>query len=263
MISSRYWHTRFATDPGVVGRTVRVNNVVPTIVGVIAPDFTGIQQPLSDVPDISLPLALDPQMDTSSGETPRLSQPTYWWLQVMGRLKPGATGGAGARQPRTVAVRTAGLPSSVTNSIREAVKELDPNLPMMDVSTQIEQVERRFGQEKVFAKAYTLFGGLALSLAAIGLFGLMSYSVSRRTNEIGVRMALGAQRRDVPRLVMRESLILVAAGIAVGVMIAVGASQLVATLLFGLAGTDPMTIAAWSFARRRPPFAFRAFRLEA
>jgi predicted permease len=144
----------------------------------------------------------------------------------------------------TVAVRTAGLPGSVTNSIREAVKEIDPNLPMMDVSTQIEQVERRFAQEKVFAQAYTLFGGLALLLAAIGLFGLMSYSVSRRTNEIGIRMALGAQRRDVLRLVMRESMILVVAGIAVGVLIAIGASQLVATLLFGLAGTDSITIAA-------------------
>ena len=143
-----------------------------------------------------------------------------------------------------VAVRTAGLPVSVTNSVREAVRQIDSNLPLMDVSTQIEQVERRFAQEKVFAQAYTLFGGLALLLAAIGLFGLMSYSVSRRTNEIGIRMALGAQRQDVLRLVMRESMILVAAGIVAGVGIALGASQLVATLLFGLAGTDSLSIAA-------------------
>src|SRR5687768_17728946 len=91
MISSKYWHTRFATDPAVVGRTIRVNNVVLTIVGVIEPGFTGIQQPLAELQDISLPLALDPQLDTSPGQTPRLRQPTYWWLQVMGRLKPGAT----------------------------------------------------------------------------------------------------------------------------------------------------------------------------
>jgi predicted permease len=647
MISSKYWHTRFATDPAVVGRTIRVNNVVTTIVGVIEPGFTGIQQPLAELQDISLPLALDPQLDTSAAETPRLRQPTYWWLQVMGRLKPGATAaqvqgnlegvfqqtaqaglasymqtlteeqrstavnrnrteiprlrvepggrgiydvntnelrsatiltvvvalvllivcanvanlllsratarqkelsvrmslgatrmrlirqllteslllaaiggalgvlvgywgrqllpGAAAQAPlldlrvlafvlivtaatgilfgiapalratggdvgaalkqsgrsivgtrsvlgkvllvvqvaisvvllvgaglflRTLsnlrhvdvgfnpqnmllfrinpqvnrydekrvaalcrellerlaavpgvrsaaltnpallsgstnissfyikgrtyardedngihrmvvspnffdtmeiklvvgrgfteqdtatapkvavineaavkkhfpnenpigqrfgssvennsqveivgvlrdakyssvrdpapptmyipftqtrigtamfAVRTAGQPTSVTNSVREAVRQIDPNLPMMDVSTQIEQVERRFAQEKVFAQAYTLFGGLALLLAAIGLFGLMSYSVSRRTNEIGIRMALGAQRQDVLKLVMRESMILVAAGIVAGVLIALGASQLVTTLLFGLGGTDSLSIVA-------------------
>jgi predicted permease len=141
-----------------------------------------------------------------------------------------------------IAVRTAGAPGAATNSVREAVRQIDPNLPMTDVSTQIEQVERRFAQEKVFAQAYSLFGGLAVLLAAIGLFGLMSYNVSRRTNEIGIRMALGAQRDDVLRLVMRESMILVAAGIAAGVAIAVGASRLVETLLFGLAGTDPVTL---------------------
>ena len=107
-------------------------------------------------------------------------------------------------------VRTAGgAPAGVMGSIRETVRQIDPNLPLTDVSTQIEQVERRFAQEKLFAQAYTLFGGLALLLASIGLFGLMSYSVSRRTNEIGIRMALGAQRQHVLRLVMRESMILV------------------------------------------------------
>jgi ABC-type antimicrobial peptide transport system permease subunit len=90
--------------------------------------------------------------------------------------------------------------------------------------------------------AYTLFGVLAL--ASVGLFGLMSYSVSRRTNEVGIRMALGAQREDVLRLVMRESMILVAIGVAGGLAIAVAASQFVTTLLFGLAPTDPRTIFA-------------------
>jgi ABC-type antimicrobial peptide transport system permease subunit len=108
----------------------------------------------------------------------------------------------------------------------------------MDVSTQIEQVERRFAQEKVFAQAYTLFGGLALLLASVGLFGLMSYSVARRTNEIGIRMALGAQRQDVLRLVMGEAMLLVAIGVAVGLGAAVAASGLVAKLLFGVLPTD-------------------------
>jgi ABC-type antimicrobial peptide transport system permease subunit len=115
---------------------------------------------------------------------------------------------------------------------------------MMDISTQIEQVERRFAQEKIFAQAYTLFGALALLLAGIGLFGLMSYSVSRRTNEIGIRMALGARSGDVLRLVMRESMILVAVGVVIGVGVALGVSRFVATLLFGLAPTDATSIAA-------------------
>ena len=135
-------------------------------------------------------------------------------------------------------VRTAGLPTSAAGAVREAVRQIDPNLPLMDVSTQIEQVELRFMQEKLFAQAYTLFGGLALLLAAIGLFGLMSYNVSRRTNEIGIRMALGAQRQDVLRLVMRESMILVAIGVAAGLAIALGAGHLVTTLLYGLPPTD-------------------------
>jgi predicted permease len=142
----------------------------------------------------------------------------------------------------TIEVRTAGEPSAATAAIREAVRQVDPNLPMMDVSTQIEQVERRFQQERVFAQAYALFGGLAMLLAAIGLFGLMSYSVARRTNEIGIRMALGAQRQDVLSLVLRESMTLVVVGVIIGVAAALGANQLIKTLLFGLAGTDAMSI---------------------
>jgi predicted permease len=139
-------------------------------------------------------------------------------------------------------VRTVGATASVVGGIREAVRQVDPTLPIMDVSTQIEQVEKRFAQEKVFAQAYTLFGVLALVLASVGLFGLMSYSVSRRTNEIGIRMALGAQRDDVLRLVMRESMALVVIGVAAGLAIAVAASQFVTILLFGLAPTDPRTM---------------------
>ena len=92
-------------------------------------------------------------------------------------------------------VRTAGDPAGAIGAIREAVRQIDPNLPLMDVSTQVEQVEKRLQQERVFAQAYAMFGALAMLLASIGLFGLMSYSVARRTNEIGIRMALGAQRQ--------------------------------------------------------------------
>jgi ABC-type antimicrobial peptide transport system permease subunit len=139
-------------------------------------------------------------------------------------------------------VRTIGAPTGVTASVRETVRQIDPNLPIMDVSTQLEQVERRFVQEKLFAQAYALFGGLALVLAAVGLFGLMSYNVARRTNEIGIRMALGAQRHDVLRMVMRESMLLVVVGVAIGLGAALAAGGLVKSMLFGLPPRD-----AWTF----------------
>jgi predicted permease len=149
------------------------------------------------------------------------------------------------RMPNAIVqVRTAGDPAGALGAIRETVRKIDPNLPLMNVSTQVEQIEKRLQQERVFAQAYALFGALALVLASIGLFGLMSYSVARRTNEIGIRMALGAQRADVLRLVMGESMTLVIIGIVVGVAAALAASRLVASLLYGLAPTDVATLAA-------------------
>jgi predicted permease len=141
-------------------------------------------------------------------------------------------------------VRTAGDPIGTTGAIREAVRTIDPNLPLMDVSTQAEQVEKRLQHERVFAQAYTLFGALALVLAAVGLFGLMSYSVARRTNEIGIRMALGAEEGDVLSLVMRESLALVVLGMVIGIAGAVATSRLAANLVFGLSPTDVPTMVA-------------------
>jgi ABC-type antimicrobial peptide transport system permease subunit len=149
--------------------------------------------------------------------------------------------------PRTLGpsftIRTAGEPMSLVASIREAVRQVDPNLPMLNVTTQIEQIEGRLVEERLFAQAYAVFGGLALVIAAIGLFGLMSYSVARRTNEIGIRMALGAQPESVRRMVLGESLTLVAVGVALGVATALAAGRLIASLLFGVAATDAPTIA--------------------
>jgi predicted permease len=139
-------------------------------------------------------------------------------------------------------VRTAGEPAAVTTGIRDIVRRIDPNLPLTNMSTQLEQVEQRYGQEKVFAHACTLFGGLALLLASIGLFGLMSYNVARRTNEIGIRMALGAQRQDVLRLVMGESLWMVLVGVGIGLAISLASSRFVASLLFGVRPADAATL---------------------
>jgi len=139
-------------------------------------------------------------------------------------------------------LRTAAAPSTVMGPVRDTIRQIDPNLPVTDVSTQIENVEKRFAQEKLFAQACTLFGALALVVAAVGLFGLMSYNVSRRTNEIGIRMALGAQRQDVLRLVMGESMLLVAGGIIAGLVVALASSRLVKAQLFELQPNDPIAI---------------------
>jgi predicted permease len=148
-------------------------------------------------------------------------------------------------RPATVfQVRTAGDPTPVVGAIREAVRQVDSGLPLMDVSTQAEQIDKNLQQERVFAQAYALFGALAMLIASIGLFGLMSYSVARRTNEIGIRMALGAESRHVLKLVMAESMTLVVVGIVVGLAAALAAGRLVTALLFGLAATDALSLVA-------------------
>jgi predicted permease len=144
----------------------------------------------------------------------------------------------------TFEVRTAADPLAAIPAVRDAVRAVDPNIPIINLTTQEAEVENRFKQERLFAQAGAAFGALALLVASVGLFGLMSYSVARRTNEIGIRMALGAERADVLQLVMRESMILVLAGVLLGVAGAMAASRQIASLLFGLAPADPMTIAA-------------------
>jgi predicted permease len=143
----------------------------------------------------------------------------------------------------TIEVRTAGDPLALVGTIRETIRSIDSNLPMVDVSTQMEQVELRLEQEKVFAHAYSLFGALALVLAAVGLYGVMSYTVARRTNEIGIRLALGAQRAQVLGATLRESMALVAVGVAIGIAIVFAASRFVAAMLFNVPKNDAISIA--------------------
>jgi predicted permease len=143
-----------------------------------------------------------------------------------------------------VVLRTAGDPLAMTETVRAAMREVDPTLPIQRFTSQTEQISLRFAQERLFATAYTAFGALALVLACIGLFGLMSYNVARRTNEIGIRMALGAQRRTVVGMVLGESMLLVGFGVAVGLAAALWAGRFVKTVLYGLSANDPLTIAA-------------------
>jgi len=139
-------------------------------------------------------------------------------------------------------LRTELDPRGLVPAVREAVRSVDPNIPLMDISTQAEEIEGRFQQERFFARAYTLFGGLATLLAAVGLFGLASYGVARRTSEIGIRMALGARGRDVFRLVLGESLRLVGMGIILGLIGTLAAGRFVQSRLYGVGPTDTATV---------------------
>jgi predicted permease len=139
-------------------------------------------------------------------------------------------------------VRTAGNPMNWAPAIRQAVQGLDKNVPLSQIKTQTEQIDETILDERLFAKLTSFFGLLALGLACVGLYGTMSYTVVRRTNEIGIRMALGAQKRRVLGMVLKESLLLVAVGIALGLPIAFAATRLVKSFLFGLTPTDPLAL---------------------
>jgi predicted permease len=139
-------------------------------------------------------------------------------------------------------VRTAGDPRALIPAIRSAVREIDPTLGLEDLKTQAQRIEQALTGERSFAELCSFFGILALGLAAGGLYGLMSYFVTRRTNEIGIRMALGAQRKQVLVMVLQQSLGLVAAGVAVGLVAAFAMTRLIASELYGLKPTDPLTL---------------------
>jgi len=139
-------------------------------------------------------------------------------------------------------VRTASDPLALTPVVRRVVRDLDPNLPIADVKTQTEQIAETLVYERLFARLSSFFGLLALVLASVGLYGMMSYAVARRTNEIGIRMALGAEKGMILQMALQEAMTLVALGIVIGVPAAVVASRLIATILYGLKSTDPLTI---------------------
>jgi predicted permease len=145
-------------------------------------------------------------------------------------------------------VRVAGDPLALVPTVRRVVHDLEPNLPLADVKTQTEQIAETLVQERLFARLSGFFGGLAVLLACIGLYGLMAYAVTRRTGEMGIRMALGAQRRDILRLVMRETLVIVAVSVAIGIPAALAASRFVRSMLYGLKATDPLTTAVSALA---------------
>jgi putative ABC transport system permease protein len=141
-------------------------------------------------------------------------------------------------------VRTTTDPDSVSASIRGVVREIDPSLPVYNLRSMPEVISRSMVQPRFLALLLATFSGIALFLAAIGIYGVMSYSVAQRTQEIGVRMALGARQLHVLRLVLRQGLILLVAGVAIGIGGAFALTRLMKTLLFEVTATDPLTYIA-------------------
>jgi predicted permease len=142
------------------------------------------------------------------------------------------------------AVRTGMTPEAIGPSLRAAVASIDKDLPLLDLRTQNEQIEDATKRERVFAGLTSGFGVLALALACIGIYGITAYSVAQRTNEIGLRMALGAQPGGVLRMVVREASWLAIIGVAAGLVAATAMGRLIASMLFGLKSYDPLTLAS-------------------
>jgi predicted permease len=139
-------------------------------------------------------------------------------------------------------VRVAGDPHALITSLRRAIAESDPKLPIDRIVTVADQAGSTLSQERLISRLTTLLSVLALALACLGLYGLMSYAVKQRTAELGLRLALGAPRGSVLWMVFRESLLLIAAGLAIGLPAVVAASRLVGTILFEVSPNDPATL---------------------
>jgi predicted permease len=144
----------------------------------------------------------------------------------------------------SVLLRTSGDPTSATRALRGAIASVDPNLPILDTRTIQEHVETFMASETLISRLTAAFAMLAVVLAAIGLYGVMSFNIARQTNEIGIRMALGASSHGVLVMVLRQGLTLAVVGLAIGLGAAAALTRVASTLLFGVKPTDPLTFAA-------------------
>ena len=190
--------------------------------------------------------------DTRAGN-PRNQDPEMMTYIPLAQIEPFAPAAAGAgsgvrienqdRFAGIILLRTSGDPSARIADLRAAVRSVDPNLPLLSVSTIGEEVSRMMGNDELSSSLTGIFALLALVLAAIGLYGVMSYNVAQRTNEIGVRLALGAQRQNVLWIILREALLLLSAGVVLGLPLSLVATRFVRQQFFGLKADDPLTYA--------------------
>jgi putative ABC transport system permease protein len=162
------------------------------------------------------------------GEAPR----PYVYQALSQRYRPDLT---------SLLVRTTGDPTAVAAPVRAIIGEVDPNMAAADTSRLTRLISFAMLPARIAAILFGLLGVLALVLASAGLYGVMSYAVSQRTHEIGVRVAIGAQRSDIMRLLLREGVILTAIGLAIGLLVALACSRVVSSLLYDISTSDPAT----------------------
>jgi len=196
----------------------------------------------------------------SNGAVPSTNPPVLRWrtvVGIVGHVKHNALDQVGREQIYVplaqtpfpirnmyLTVRASGDPVSVANAIQRTVRSLDPSLPVYEVKTMDVWLDATVSPRRFNVLLLLTFGALALTLAAIGTYGVLAYSVSQRTQEIGIRMALGASRQDVLRMVVGGGLRLAVAGTLIGLALSLAAGRFISTLLFGVRATDPITFSA-------------------
>ena len=284
-VSGQYFETAGITI--VAGRAITTEDTINSLkVAVINQTLANHFFPKGDALGHSLTIGIDDvkgpwqivgiSHDTHSGD-PRSSDPVRMTYIPLAQIEPfvpvdpNAKSDAAPAPPEenqdrfsgTILLRTTGDPAKTTAALRAAVAAVDPNLPLLQVETIHEQVSSMMTHDELISSLTGLFSLLALLLAAIGLYGVMSYNVVRRTNEIGIRIALGAQTKAVQWMILGESLLLLGIGVGIGLPLTLAVTRYIKGQLFGLSALDPTTftvaivvvsgmtlLAAWLPARR-------------
>lgn len=148
----------------------------------------------------------------------------------------------GFQGPVTLIVRTAGDPAAMISTVRRAMTELNANTPTFSEAPVTDLIERRMRRERLLSSLLTIFAAVTVFICCLGIYGLLSYAVERRRQEISVRMAIGARPADVVRLMVRESLVPIVAGIAGGAAVSIAANRVLAQVLYGVSSYDPLTL---------------------
>ena len=200
---------RFWPDESPIGQRITFDNRTRTVVGVVG-----------DVKQSGLDIETRPEMFS----------PYYQVTVPFG----------------TILVRTKSDAAAMTSTVRSAMQEIDRDLPLYGIKTVNDVINESVAPQRLNMLLLGIFGGLALVLAAVGLYGVISYSVSQRTREIGIRVALGASHKSVLRLVVGQGVILSVIGVVIGIVVSFFLTKLMTSLLFGVSPTDPITFGAIS-----------------